>query len=108
MYDLFNCDIYKTFDNVLRKNLPFKLKSYGKYGKIQMWIKDYGGVQRISLNGFHFSFTPVSSEVIKGSVLGPIPFLPFIDDISDNKVKGTRLFAYDISLIIEIWKMTQS
>ena len=56
--------------------------------------------QRIVLNNKHSSFLPAKAVVQQGSVLGPLLFLLYINDICDNLRSSTRLFADDSSIIV--------
>ena len=94
----------KAFDKVLLKGLLFKLDSYGIDGNTLKWIENYldDRVQRIVLDGFYFSFKPISAGVPRGIVLCPFLFLLYINYIADNLVNNTRLFADDTSLFIVV------
>ena len=54
--------------------------------------------QRVQLNGQSFSWTNVNAGVPQGSILGPLLFLIYIDDLSDGLSSNAKLFADDTSL----------
>ena len=95
------CDICKAFDRVWHDGLISKAKGYGFKNNISSWLLSYltGRKQYIVLNGIRSSYLPVLSGVLQGSVLGPLLFLIYINDISDKLKYPTRLFADDSSLI---------
>lgn len=86
------------------KGLLFKLESCGINGNMLKWIDNYlyDRVQRVVLDGFHSNFRPITGGIPQGSVLGPFLFLLYINDISNNLVNNTRLFADDNSLFIVV------
>ena len=98
-------DISKAFDRVWQKGLIFKLKKCGIRGNLLEWFEDYlrGRMQRVVINGQCSDWGHVSAGVPQGSVLGPLLFLIFINDIvhvvSHCQI---RLFADDTCLFIEV------
>ena len=57
-----------------------------------------GRKQRVVLNGQVSTWTSVRARVPQGSILGPLLFLIYINDLSDNLSSNIELFAYDTSL----------
>ena len=98
-------DISKAFDRVWHKGLLLKLKSCGITGRLLDWLKDYltDRQQRVIVNGEYSEWGKINAGVPQGSVLGPLLFLIFINDITHviSKCK-IRLFADDTCLFIEI------
>ena len=93
-------DMSKAFDKVWYEGLLFKLRSHGIEGKIFKLLENYiiGRQQRVVLNGQTSSWKPIYSGVPQGSVLGPLLFLIFVNDLADNLVCNPKLFADDVSL----------
>ena len=94
-------DISKAFDRLWHKGLIEKLKSYGINGKLLKWLKDYISErkQQVLLNNSISSLGTLKAGVPQGSVLEPLLFLLFINDIADDIQSLVRLFADDSSLI---------
>ena len=94
------CDFSKAFDKVWHKDLIHKMNSYGIQGKLIKWLKNYLFKRRqklINTNSWS-SFEPVSADVPQDSVLGPLMFLIYINDIGEKLISLSRLFADDTSL----------
>ena len=96
------CDISKAFDRVWHKGLLFKLESAGVSGSLLTWFSDYlnDRKQRVVLPGASSSWTSVKAGVPQGSILGPLLFLLYINDIVEDMNSSIRLFADDTSLYI--------
>ena len=94
------CDISKAFDKVWHRGLLTKLRSYGISGDLLKWLKDYleNRKQAVFVNNESSNLGNVRAGVPQGSVLGPLLFLIYINDICDNLSNLARLFADDTSL----------
>jgi hypothetical protein len=94
------CDISKAFDRVWHEGLIKKLKSYGISGDLLIWFKNYlsGRRQIVFVNNELSDSGLVKAGVPQGSVLGPLLFLLYINDITDNLGNLARLFADNTSL----------
>jgi hypothetical protein len=98
-------DISKAFDRVWHRGLLYKLKASGIRGRLLEWLKDYltDRQQRVVINGEYSEWGSIKAGVPQGSVLGPLLFLIFINDITHViKYCKIRLFADDTCLFIEV------
>ena len=97
-------DISKAVDRVWHPGLLFKLKSIWIGGKLLKWFRSYltKRHQQVVLNGKSSQTMELQSGVPQGSVLGPIMFLVYINDISSSIVSTTKLYADDTSLLHRI------
>ena len=93
-------DISKAFDKVWHKGIIFKLKKNGISGKLLSILSDFlkDRKQRVTLNGQVSSWTGVNAGVPQGSILGPLLFLVYINDLADDLSSKANLFADDTSL----------
>ena len=98
--DLQIFDFSKAFDKVPHQRLLSKLNYYGIQGKTLAWINFWltERIQRVVVDGEASSFVKVTSGVPQGTVLGPLMFLLFINDIHENLDSTLRLFADDALL----------
>ena len=80
------CDISKAFDRVWHKGLLFKLKSIGINGKLLSWFENYlsNRKQRVLINNKYSEWENIKAGVPQGSILGPLLFLIFINDIVED------------------------
>ncbi len=94
-------DFAKAFNKVLHKRLTLKLKHYGTSGPILHWLTAFltDRTQRVLLDVSSSDTVPVSSGVHQGTVLGPLLFLLYINDLPlSTRNSSARLFADDILL----------
>ena len=93
-------DISKAFDKVWHEGLLYKLSSMGISGDLYKLLENYlsGRLQRVVLNGQTSSWRPVLAGVPQGSILGPLLFLIYINDLPNELKSNAKLFADDTSL----------
>ena len=82
-----------------------KLKSNGISGNLLRFLENYlsNRHQRVTLNGTESSWKVISAGVPQGSVLGPLLFLVYINDLTENIKSQMRLFADDSSLFTPVF-----
>ena len=103
-------DISKAFDRVWHEGLLFKLRQNGISGELITLIKDFLSCrkQRVVLNGQHSSWADVKAGVPQGSILGPLLFLIYINDLPNGLNSNAKLFADDTSLFSVVHNITDS
>ena len=95
-------DLQKAFDTVEHDILLSKLEHYGIRGLANEWFKSYlsNRKQYVSINGYHSNLADVKFGVPQGSVLGPLLFLIYINDLNQAlKFCKVHHFADDTNLI---------
>ena len=97
-------DISKAFDRVWHKALLRKLYGIGIRGTLFSWFKNYlsNRTQAVVIKGKSSSYLKIPSGVPQGSVLGPLLFLIYINDITKDIESTIRLFADDTSIYLSI------
>ena len=93
-------DISKAFDRVWHDGLIFKLRSYGIWDSLLRLFNSFLSerLQRVVLNGQASEWRKVLADLPQGSILGPLLFLIFINDIPANLECNVKIFADDTSL----------
>ena len=103
--DLLILDFSKAFDKVPHRRLAHKLDWYGVRNKSLAWITAFlkDRTQRVLLDGETSTPRPVTSGVPQGTVLGPVLFLAYINDLHESITNSNvRLFADDCVLYRDI------
>ena len=93
-------DMSKAFDKVWHKGLIFKLKQNGVDGKLLNFFTNYlsNRKQRVVINGKESTWAAVRAGVPQGSVLGPLLFLIYVNDLENGIKSKIKFFADDTSL----------
>ena len=95
--DTIYLDLAKAFDSVPHVRLLKKVEALGVHGQVLTWISDFltGRRQRVSVNGSLSEWSSVLSGVPQGSVLGPILFVMFINDLPQAVSSLCKMYADD-------------
>ena len=96
-------DLQKAFDSVDHKILLKKLENYGFRGISKSWVNSYltGRHQYVSVNNVHSEFMSIKHGVPQGSVLGPLFFILYINDLKNClKYSKSYIFASDTAMNI--------
>ena len=98
--DVIYLDFQKAFDKVPHQRLLNKLKSHGIEGKLLKWLEDWLSErkQRVVINGKASNWRDVLSGVPQGSVLGPILFIIYVNDIDVGLTCKISKFADDTKI----------
>ena len=99
--DVVFLDFQKAFDKVPHKRLMLKLRAMGIGGKLWAWIESWlsNRRQRVVIGGVCSEWREVESGVPQGSVLGPLLFVMYINDIDEGLVNRIMKFADDTKVV---------
>merc|ERR1712179_793458 len=102
--DVAYLDFRKAFDLVSHELLIYKMSKYGIKGQILNWVKSWlqDRTQRVVIRGTASESFKVTSGVPQGSVLGPILFLIYINDLPTEVISPVSLFADDSKIFSKI------
>ena len=94
--DMIYCDFMKAFDKVPHGRLVYKLQKYGVEGDILGWVTSFlsGRSQEVVVNDARSKSAPVTSGIPQGSVLGPLLFVVYINDLPDIVDKDTFIYLF--------------
>lgn len=93
-------DFQKAFDTVPHKRLMWKVKKCGIAGETEAWIEAFlkDRHQRVVINGETSERRDVKSGVLQGSILGPLLFLIYINDLQEEITSDIKLYADDTKI----------
>ena len=97
-------DFQKAFDTVPHRRLMGKLEAYGINGPVLEWVREYlhGRTQVVVVNGEQSHEARVISGIPQGTVLGPLLFVIYINDLLDNISSSGFLYADDTKIFRKI------
>jgi len=98
--DIIYLDFQKAFDKVPHGMLMEKIRGAGIGGRLADWLENWltGRTQRVGINGCYSDWVEVTSGVPQGSILGPLLFSVFINDLEDTITNNLLKFADDSKL----------
>ena len=97
-------DFMKAFDTVPHNRLLNKLPAYGINNEITNWVRSFltNRRQKVVVNGHHSNWSEVTSGIPQGSILGPLLFILYINDLPSEITSNVMLFADDTKIFHEI------
>ena len=84
--DIIYLDYKKAYDSVPHRRLLHKLEGYGVSGNLLSWLTDFLNqrYQRVTVDGAYSKWCSVISGVPQRSIFGPLLFIIYINDLSEN------------------------
>jgi hypothetical protein len=102
--DVIYLDFAKAFDKVAHQRLISKMEGYGVNNEILKWTECFltDRKQKVVINGEESSWADVLSGVPQGSVIGPLLFVIYINDLPEEVHTTVKIFADDTKLFTDI------
>ncbi len=100
--DLFYLDFSKAFDSVNHRLHLDKLKGYGIVPLLISWVECFLSRRtvQVNVNGTLSEMAEAISDVLQGSVIGPMLFVIYVNDLPDHLSADSLLYADDVKLIV--------
>ena len=102
--DVVYMDFRKAFDSVPHRRLMRKVEAHGIRGRVYKWTQNFltNRTQEVTVNGVTSAEAAVTSGIPQGSVLGPLLFIMYINDLPDHVENEVRIFADDTKIFKEV------
>ena len=109
-WDCAYLDFAKAFDSVPHQRLIKKIESYGIKGQLLKWVTSFltNRQQRVIVGNKHSNWANVKSGIPQGSVLGPILFIIYINDLPNEIKSYSKMFADDTKIFKALYSIQDS
>jgi hypothetical protein len=96
------CDVSKAFDRVWHQGILYKIQKMGIKGRLLNWSGNYLAERkpRVLVNGNMSQKTSITAGVPQGSIVGPLPFIIYTNDLIEMIDTEIRLYADDDTLYV--------